>query len=33
MKVHTALSLGLLETAYETCMAHELDKRNPNIEQ
>ncbi len=27
MKVHTALGCGLLESAYETCLAHELVKR------
>lgn len=27
MKVHTALGPGLLESAYETCLAHELRKR------
>lgn len=26
MKVHTALGPGLLESAYETCLAHELRK-------
>jgi GxxExxY protein len=26
MKVHTALGPGLLETAYETCLAYELTK-------
>lgn len=27
MKVHTALGPGLLESAYEACLAHELRKR------
>lgn len=27
MKVHTALGPGLLESAYEVCLAHELKKR------
>ncbi|MCW8919724.1 MAG: GxxExxY protein [Gammaproteobacteria bacterium] len=27
MKVHSALGPGLLESAYETCLAHELQKR------
>jgi len=27
MKVHTALGAGLLETIYETCLAHELEKQ------
>ncbi len=27
MKVHTALGPGLLESAYEACLAHELKKR------
>ncbi len=26
MKVHTALGPGLLESAYEACLAHELKK-------
>ena len=25
-KVHTALGPGLLESAYETCMVHEIEK-------
>jgi len=32
MKVHTALGPGLLESAYEACMAHELKKRGFSIE-
>lgn len=32
MKVHTALGLGLLESAYEACLAHELKKRGFSIE-
>ena len=27
MKIHTALGCGLLESVYETCLAHELVKR------
>ena len=27
LKVHTALGPGLLESAYEACLAHELSKR------
>nr|NIR61573.1 GxxExxY protein [Gammaproteobacteria bacterium] len=27
MKVHAALGPGLLESAYETCLAHELTRR------
>ena len=27
MKVHTALGPGLLESAYEACLVHELEKR------
>ena len=27
MKVHTALGPGLLESAYEACLKHELSKR------
>ena len=33
MKVHTALGPGLLESAYETCMAHELGKCELEIKQ
>ena len=33
MKVHTALGPGLLEGAYEACLAHELRKRGLQIEQ
>ena len=32
MKVHTALGAGLLESAYEACLKHELTKRNLKIE-
>jgi len=32
MKVHTALGPGLLESAYEACLAHELKKRGFSIE-
>lgn len=28
MEVHKALGPGLLESAYETCLAHELQRRN-----
>jgi GxxExxY protein len=27
MKVHSALGPGLLESVYEVCLAHELNKR------
>jgi GxxExxY protein len=33
MKVHTVLGPGLLESAYEACLAHELVKRNLHVEQ
>ena len=32
MKVHSALGCGLLESAYEACLAHELLKRGLNVE-
>ena len=32
MKVHTALGPGLLESAYEACMKHELIKRSLHVE-
>ncbi|GAB5439798.1 MAG: GxxExxY protein [Fuerstiella sp.] len=32
MKVHTALGPGLLESAYEVCLAHELTKQNILVE-
>ena len=32
IKVHTALGPGLLETAYEACLAHELQKRGLTVE-
>lgn len=32
MKVHTALGAGLLESAYEICLAHELTKLGFRIE-
>lgn len=32
MKVHTALGPGLLESAYEACLAHELRKRGLNCQ-
>lgn len=31
MKVHSALGPGLLESAYETCLKHELIKRNIDV--
>ncbi len=31
-KIHTKLGPGLLESAYETCMAHELKKRGFVVE-
>jgi len=31
MKVHTALGPGLLESAYEACLAHELRKQNLTV--
>ncbi len=31
MKVHTALGPGLLESAYEVCLAHELRKRGLKV--
>ena len=31
MKVHTALGPGLLESAYEACLAHELRKRGLKV--
>ena len=31
-KVHTNLGPGLLESAYETCMVHELIKKGFNVE-
>jgi GxxExxY protein len=30
-KVHTALGPGLLESAYEACLQHELQKRNIEV--
>ena len=32
MKVHSALGPGLLESAYEACMVHELRKRGLRVE-
>lgn len=32
MKVHTALGPGLLESAYEGCMKHEVSKRGLRVE-
>ena len=32
MKVHTALGPGLLESAYEACLLHELKKQGINVE-
>lgn len=31
IKVHSALGPGLLESAYETCLAHELRSRGLNV--
>lgn len=31
-KVHSSLGPGLLESAYETCLAHELTKRGYRVE-
>lgn len=31
MRVHSALGPGLLESAYETCLAHELRKRGFHV--
>ena len=31
MKVHTALGPGLLESAYQACLKHELQKRGLNV--
>jgi GxxExxY protein len=31
MKVHTSLGCGLLESVYETCLAHELVKRGLSV--
>jgi len=32
IKVHSALGPGLLESAYEACLAHELTKRGMHVE-
>jgi GxxExxY protein len=32
MKVHSALGAGLLESAYEVCLVHELSKQGLKIE-
>lgn len=32
IKVHTALGPGLLESAYETCLSHELHKRGLKVQ-
>ncbi len=32
IKVHTALGPGLLESAYEVCLAHELRQRGLNVQ-
>jgi len=32
LKVHSALGPGLLESVYETCLAHELRKRGLAVE-
>ena len=31
VKVHTALGAGLLESAYESCLAHELTKNGLEV--
>ena len=31
MKVHSALGPGLLESAYETCLVHEIVKRGLDV--
>ena len=31
LKVHTALGPGLLESAYEACLTHELHRRGMNV--
>ena len=31
LKVHTALGAGLLESVYETCLAHELEKQGLTV--
>ena len=31
MRVHSALGAGLLETIYETCLAHELEKQGLTV--
>jgi GxxExxY protein len=31
MRVHTALGPGLLESAYEVCLAHELSRRGAKV--
>ncbi len=33
MKVHSALGPGLLESAYEACLKHELGKRGKDVKQ
>ena len=33
MKVHSALGPGLLESAYRTCLAHELEMRGLDVSQ
>ncbi len=32
LKIHTALGPGLLESAYQACLAHELRQRNLKVE-
>ena len=32
MRVHTSLGPGLLESAYEACLAHELRKRGMRVQ-
>jgi GxxExxY protein len=31
LKIHTALGPGLLESAYQACLAHELEKRGHSV--
>ena len=31
IKVHSALGPGLLESAYETCLVHEIGQRGLNV--
>jgi GxxExxY protein len=31
LKVHSVVGPGLLESAYETCLLYELERRNPSV--